>query len=131
LVEPYLEDAPFQELCGDIAMGKATPSIGVIDSICTQSLNLTPTSSPLLLTTPSHLYAFYEYLGDIRRSHSTFNPCCAYLEDVPREFMWSTFFYHGFDFSMASDEFKMRPTLFAPFLLVLLFTSFYDACYNI
>jgi len=32
--------------------------------------------------------------------------------------MWSTFFDHDFDFSMAFDEFKRALTLFAPSLLV-------------
>jgi len=42
LVEPYLEEAPFKDLCGDIVMGSATPNIGLIDSICTKLLDLTP-----------------------------------------------------------------------------------------
>ena len=33
LIEPYLEEAPFKDLCGDDVMG-TTPSIGHIDSIC-------------------------------------------------------------------------------------------------
>jgi len=32
--------------------------------------------------------------------------------------MWSTFFKHTFDFSMAFDEFKRPLTLFAPSFLV-------------
>ena len=51
MVESYLEDAPFQELCGDIVMGSATPSIKLIDSICTTLLELTHTLSLLLPTT--------------------------------------------------------------------------------
>ena len=52
LVEPYLEQAPFGELCGDVMMGSATPSNRHIDSICTEALDLTPISSPF---THSHL----------------------------------------------------------------------------
>jgi len=44
LVEPCLEVAPFEKLCHDIVMGTATPSIGLIDSICTEPLDSTPIS---------------------------------------------------------------------------------------
>jgi len=42
LVEPCLEKALFEELSGDIVIGSTTPSIGLIDSICTEQLDLTP-----------------------------------------------------------------------------------------
>jgi len=87
LVEPCLEKAPFKELCGEIVMGSASSSIGLIDSICTGQLDLTTTSSLLLSTTSSHLHAFHESLGDIKGSHPTFDPYYAYLEDVPRKIM--------------------------------------------
>jgi len=43
LVEPCLKEAPFfEQLCGDIVMDSVAPSIGLIDSICTKLLDLTP-----------------------------------------------------------------------------------------
>jgi len=57
------------------------------------------------------LHAFHKSLGDIRGYHPIFDPHCAYLEDVPRKIMWSTFFDHVFDFSMAFGKFK-RPLTF-------------------
>ena len=77
-----------------------------------------PSSSFLLATTPSHLHAFHESLGVFRGYHPSFGPYCAYLEDVPRKVMWSTFLDHTFDFSMAFDEFKRPITLFALSFLV-------------
>jgi len=82
LVEPHLQEAPFAEFCGDV-MGTDTPSIEHTNPICNEPLDLTPTSSPLLPTTPSHLHAFHESLGDIRGYNPSFDPYCAYLEDVP------------------------------------------------
>jgi len=37
---------------------------------------------------------------------------------MPQKIMWSTFFDHTFDFSMAFDEFKRPLTLFAPSFLM-------------
>jgi len=91
LVEPCLEEAPFEELCGAIMMGSITPNVGFIDSICTEPLDFTPTSSPLLPTTPSYVHVFHESLGDIRGYYPAFDPYCAYLKDVPRKIMWSPF----------------------------------------
>ena len=54
MVEPHLEKTPFKELCGDDAMVSVTPSIEHVDSMCTQPLELTPISSPLLYSIPSH-----------------------------------------------------------------------------
>jgi len=88
------------------------------DLICTEPLDSMPISSPLLPTTPSHIHAFYESLGDGRGSHPSFDPYCAYLEDIPGKIMWSTFFDHTFNFFMAFDEFKRPLTLLAPSLLV-------------
>ena len=65
LVEPYLEEAPFEGLCDDSLVVGAAPSIEHIDPICTEPLDLTPISFPLLPPVPSHLYAFHESLGDI------------------------------------------------------------------
>jgi len=85
LIESYLEEASLEELYGDDMLIKAAPSIGHIDSIHTKPLDLTSTSSSLLPTIPSHLHAFYESLGDIRGFHLSFDPYCAYLEDVSRK----------------------------------------------
>jgi len=60
LVSPYLEEAAFKELCVDIMIGSTTPGIGLIDPICNEPLDLTPASSSLLPTTPSHLHAYHE-----------------------------------------------------------------------
>ena len=43
MVAPHLEDAPFTEFCGDVVMGGTTPSIGLIDPICNEPLDLTST----------------------------------------------------------------------------------------
>ena len=51
-VKLYIEEAPFEEFCGDIMMGSVLPSIGSIDPICIKTFDLTPISSPLLPTTP-------------------------------------------------------------------------------
>ena len=74
---------------------------------------MTPTSSPLPPTIPSHLHAFHESLGNIKGYNPSLDPYCAYLEDLPRKIMWSTLFDHTFDFSIAFDEFKRPLTLFA------------------
>jgi len=65
LVAPYLEEAPLKELCGDIVMGSDTPSIWRIEPMCTEPLDLIPTSSPLLPITPSHDHACHESPNDI------------------------------------------------------------------
>jgi len=41
LVEPYLEETPFEEFCGDVVVGSAVRSIGLIDSICIVLFDLT------------------------------------------------------------------------------------------
>jgi len=126
LVEPYLEEASFEELCDDSLVVGAAPSIDHINPICSEPLDLTPISSPLLSTTPSHLHAFHESLGDIRGYNPSLDPYCTYLEDVPRKIMWNTFFDHDFDFSMAFDEFKRALTLFAPSLLVFSYAHHFE-----
>ena len=95
LVEPHLE-----ELCGDLVMGTDTPSPGPTAPISNEPLDLYPMSSPLPSTTPSHLHAFHESLGDIRGYHPSLNPYCAYLVDVLRKITWRTFFTNIFDFSL-------------------------------
>ena len=40
--------------------------------------------------------------------------------------MWSTFFKHTFDFSMAFDEFKRPLTLFTPSFLVFSYSHNYE-----
>ena len=99
LVEPHLEEAPLKELCGDLVMGTDTPSIGPTDPIGNKPFDLIPTSSPLSPTIPSHLHAFHESLDDIQGYNPSLDSYCAYLEDVPRKIIWSTFFDHAFDFS--------------------------------
>ena len=87
LVEPYLEEAPSKELCDDSLAVGAAPSIEHIHPIFTEPLDLTPISSPLLPTIPSHLHAFHESLGDVSRYNPSFFPYYAYLEDIPRKVM--------------------------------------------
>jgi len=115
LVARHLKEAPFAEFCGDIELGCDTPSIEHIDPICSKLFDSTPVSSPLLPTTSSHLHAYHESLGDITGYNPSFDPYCAYLEDVPRRIMWSSFFD---DLSMAFNEFKRPLTLVAPSFLV-------------
>jgi len=96
-----------------------TPSIGLIDPICSKLLDSTPTSSLLLPTTASYLHAFHESLGAIRGYSPSCNPYCAYLEDVPRKIMCSPFFKHAFGFFlMTFGKFKRPLTLFASSLVV-------------
>jgi len=102
----------------DIMLDSDTPSIMHIDPICSELFDSTPISSPLPPTTPSYMHTFHESLGDIRGYSPSVDPYCAYLEDVPRKIMWSTFFDHTFDFSMVFGKFKRPLTLFAPSFLV-------------
>jgi len=94
-------------------IGSDAPIIDHTDPICSKLLDLTPTSSPLLPTIPSHLHAYHKSLSDIRGYNPSFDPYCADLEDVPRKIMWNTFFDDAFDFSIVVDEFKRPLTLFA------------------
>ena len=41
MVAPHLEEATFEELCDDIVMGSTTPSVGLINTICNEPLDLT------------------------------------------------------------------------------------------
>ena len=118
LVESYLKEAPFEEFCGDIVIGSATPSIVYIDPICTKPLKSTSISFPLFPTTPSYVHAFHESLGDIKGSHPSFDPHYTYVYDMPRKIMWSPFFDNGFDLSMALGRFK-RPLTFLTSSFVL------------
>ena len=52
LVVPHLQEAPFVEFDGDLALNNDTPSIEHLDPICSELFDSTPTSSPLLSTTP-------------------------------------------------------------------------------
>ena len=97
-----------------------------IDPICTESIDLAPISSSLLSINPSHLHALQESLGDIRGYTSSFDPHCAYLEDVPRKIMWSTFFDHTFDFFKAFDKFKRALTIFVMILLVFSYSHHFE-----
>jgi len=118
LVESYLKEAPFEEFCGDIVIGSATPSIVYIDPICTKPLKSTSISFPLFPTTPSYVHAFHESLGDIKGSHPSFDPHYTYVYDMPRKIMWSPFFDHTFDFSKAFDKFMRALASFASSFLV-------------
>jgi len=75
----------FEEFSGDIVIDSADSSIGLIESSCTKPLDLTPTSSPLLLKTPTNLHAFHASLGDISGSHPSFGLCCVYLENTSKK----------------------------------------------
>ena len=57
------------------------------------------------------MLAYHESLGDIRGYNCFFDSYCAYLENVRRKIMWSPFFHHDFNFSMAFAKFK-RPLTF-------------------
>jgi len=50
LVAPHLKEAPFVAFYGDIMMGSGTSSIEHINPFCSELFDLTPVSSPLLLT---------------------------------------------------------------------------------
>ena len=84
LTELYLDKTPLRSFffLGDVLMGSVVPSIKLIDSICTELVDLTPISSPLVSVT-SHLHAFHESLGNIRGFPPPFDSCYAYLEDMP------------------------------------------------
>jgi len=115
---PHLKEAPFTEFCGDIKVGCDIPSIEHTDPICSELFDLTPISSPLPATNPSYIRAFDESLGDIRGYNLSSDAYCAYLEDVPRKIMWSTFFDHTFLFSMVFDKFTRPLTLLASYFVV-------------
>ena len=118
LVKPYREEAPFEELCYDVVMGCVILIIRHIDFICIEPLDITPVLVPSLLTTSSHVHAFHKSLGDIKGFYPSFCPSCAYLEEVSREIIWSTFFDYTFGFSMAYDKFERPPTIFVTYLQV-------------
>jgi len=65
LVEPYLEEAPLEELCDDLMMGTNTPSIGPTDPIGYEPLDLTLISSSLHTTVSSYFHVFHMSLGEI------------------------------------------------------------------
>jgi len=73
LVEPYLKEATFEELCNDDVLVRAALSTGLIDSIYITPLELGPISSPFLPTIPC-LHAFYESVGDIKGYNASFDP---------------------------------------------------------
>ena len=118
MAEPYLEKAPLEELCDDSLVVGAAPSIDHIEAICTEPLDSTPISSPLLSTMPPHLHAFHESLGDIRGCNPSLDPYCAYVEDMPRKIEQTTFFDYYFNFSMAFDKYKRAPIFFAMLFFV-------------
>jgi len=86
-IKPLLEEAPFEELCGDNVTA-AAPSFEHIELTSIESLDMMPILSPLLLTTSFLFHVFHASSGgDIRGCHPSFDPCCAYPEDVPRKIM--------------------------------------------
>jgi len=87
LVEPCLEEAPFEEFCDDIVMASDTSSIGHTIHICTEPLDSTPISSILLPTTPFYVHAFHESQGDSRGYYPVVDPYYAYIGEVPRKIM--------------------------------------------
>jgi len=118
LVDSHFKEAHFVEFCGDIVMGSDNPSIKHTDPIYSKLFDSTPISSPFSSIAPSYAHAFHESLCDIRGYNPSFDLYCAYLEDVPRKIMRSTFFDYAFHFSMVFDEFKRLLILFAPTFLV-------------
>jgi len=64
------------------------------------------------------MHAFHEPLGDIGGNSPSFDPYYAYLDDIPRKIMWSTFFDHIFYFSMAFSKFKRPLTYLASSFVV-------------
>jgi len=103
-VAPYLKEAPFEELRGDDVLHRATPTIELINSICTEPLYSTP-FIPFTFDHPSHLHEFHVSPGDVRGSHPSFDLYCACLEEKHRKIMWDTFFDHTFDFFMTFNRF--------------------------
>jgi len=86
LVAPHLEEAPFADVYGDVVMGGTTPSIGLIEPICNEPLDLTPLH-PLYFPPPPLICMLIMTLGDIKGYNPSFDPYCAYLKDVPRNIM--------------------------------------------
>ena len=54
LMEPFVKEAPFVELCGDREMVRVASSFKHMDLTYIESLGLTPISSLLLHNIPSH-----------------------------------------------------------------------------
>jgi len=80
LSELYLEDAPSEKLRGDGVTVYNATNFKHIDLICVKPLDLTPTSSALLPTTPSYLIALHDCLSDITGYHTSFYPYHAHIE---------------------------------------------------
>jgi len=110
----------------NVVMGTDTLSVEHTDPVCNKPLDLTPISSPLFSTAPSHLHPFHESLGHLRSYNPSFDRYCAYLEDVSRKIMWSTFFDHTFDFSMAFEELKRPLTLLASSLVMFSYSHHFE-----
>jgi len=81
---------------------------------------------PLASHHPLSLHAFHKSLGNIRGRTPSFDPYCAYLEDMPRKIMLSIFFDHAFDFCMAFDQFKRALTFFIMILLVFFYSHHFE-----
>jgi len=113
-----LLESSFEELYSDDVRAGAAPSIEYISPVCTESLNLVSISFPFLPTSPSHLHAFREFVGNIRGYNTSFTPYCAYLEEMPRKIDYTTFFDYSLYFSMAFDKCKRAFTFFAMILIV-------------
>ena len=74
--EPTLLESRLQQLCDDHVRVGVAPSFKHMDLHCLDSLDLTPVSSPFLPTTPTHLHAFGESVGDISGSQPLFTVLC-------------------------------------------------------
>jgi len=113
-------------LIGDGTVIGVAPNIEHMDPIWTKSLDLTLISSPLLPTIPSHLHAFHESPSDAGGHNPSFDPYCAYLEDMPRKTKSTTFFDHYFDFSITFDKCKRALNFFAMILLMFSYSHHFE-----
>ena len=64
-------------------------------------------------------------LGTFGGSNSSLNPFYAYLVDLPRKIMWTTFLNPCFDFSKAFDNFKRSLNIIDT--IVILFSYLHDS----
>ena len=118
------EEAPFEELCDDSLVVSASPSNEYINP-CTKPLGLALFHPPYFPPAPQ-LHSFSEFLGDIRGYNPSFNPYCAYLEDVPGNITWSTFCDHASNFSTAFGKCKRMLTTFASFFFVFSYLHHFE-----
>ena len=106
----------FEECYDDDVRVSVTPSIDHVDPGFIESPTLVPISSPFLAATTPPWPAFLKPLGDFRGYTPSSDLCCVCLEDVPRKILWSPFFTHTSDFSLAFDVSTRTLLLFASLL---------------